>query len=140
MNQRKLILGTVLILAFASCNDNDALFNGVANNLALEIVDAHGLYDGLLNKDSKQVIREINHLCIDLFPGSASHESNLEILDGRISLIDGLDAEIRCYACLESNPPQSVIAIEVDSSGHLVDRMLNILTPDDDRLQCSSVH
>ncbi len=96
--------------------------------------------------DSDIVKSEINKLVNDLEPEKTDsdhigHKQNLDLLIKRLNTqCDNMTAEFICYACIETNPPQSEILVTTDSVGTAVKRVVDILTPDDDILYCVSVH
>lgn len=69
------------------------------------------------------------------------HRENLRELIERInSGSPQITADLICYACIKTNPPQSEIFIKVDSSGVTVERVIDIRTPVDDILTSLGVH
>jgi hypothetical protein len=98
-----------------------------------------------LNYYVEGVQSEIDKLCEDLEPKKTDddlqgHKENFTILMKRIEeQCDQMNVVSSCYACLESNPPQSEIKFEVDSFGYVALRGLRILTPDDDVLSFRSL-
>ncbi|MEJ2054330.1 MAG: hypothetical protein P8X42_10450 [Calditrichaceae bacterium] len=82
----------------------------------------------------------------DLKPHSSDKDSrgqfeNITTLIKRInSNCDDITSELFCYACIETLPPQSEIILTADSSGTSINRIIDILTPADDKLQCLRVH
>lgn len=101
---------------------------------------------GIINTDSKIVCSEITKLLSDLHPDTSSadkfgHGENLNILVERInSSCDNVTAELLCYACIETLPPQSEVNLSTDSSGVEIDRILDIRTSQDEVLSCVRLH
>ena len=130
-----LIFFTVLTL---SCDD--------LINHEIETIDCSNLQTGIIDMNSQIVCLEINKLAKDLEPQISGsdrfgHKQNLDKLIERINTQCGeVTAELICYACIETNPPQSEILVTTDSSGTLIYRTLDINTPDDDILSCMRVH
>ena len=68
------------------------------------------------------------------------HSENLTIITQSIHSCDGLEAEIFCYACVETYPLQSEITIQMDSSGAKIEVIIDISTPSDKILKFSRIH
>ena len=59
--------------------------------------------------DEDVVIEELNILTIDLEPKNGDHTKNFDILIDRIGNQNSeMTAEMGCYVCIETAPPQSV--------------------------------
>ncbi len=101
---------------------------------------------GLLHTNSEIVNAEVNKLTVDLKPVVKSadawgHNKNLTILISRLNEhCQDLNAELICYACIKTYPPQSEILVQTDSLGTTVLRVLDISTPMDAVLKCIRVH
>lgn len=108
--------------------------------------DCDNLKEGIIRLDSDIVQKEINKLLSDFKPQSTKddpigHEKNINILIDRLNNnCDNCNAELFCYACIKTLPPQTEIVLEVDSSGTSINRIIDILTPADNKLQCLRVH
>ena len=99
------------------------------------------LSNALLYFDEDVVIEELNILTIDLEPKNGDHTKNFDILIDRIGNQNSeMTAEMGCYACIETAPPQSEILVDIDSAGTQVSRIIDILTPDDGALKCVGMH
>ncbi len=96
--------------------------------------------------DSDIVKSEINKLLTDLEPVKTDsdrigHKQNLNLLIEQLNTqCDNITTELICYACIETNPPQSEILVATDSVGTEIHRVVDILTPDDDILYCLRIH
>ena len=112
----------------------------------LEKIDCDSLKIGIINMDSRIVKSEINKLVTDLKPKVTAsdkfgHKENLSILISRLNTqCISIKAELICYACIETNPPQSEILVATDSIGVLIQRVIDILTPSDSNLYCLRIH
>lgn len=101
---------------------------------------------GLHDLDSEMVADALAGLLDDLTPNATSHDplghrQNLELVVDRISQeCPGVEAELLCYACIYTNPPQSELLVTMDSIDTQVTRILDIATPDDARLVVVRVH
>jgi len=108
--------------------------------------DCDNLKKGIIEVNSDIVTTEVNKLLSDMKPDPSDkdrrgHFKNITTLIERInSNCDEITSELFCYACIETLPPQSEIILTVDSSGNSIMRIIDILTPADDKLQCLRVH
>ncbi|NOX65026.1 MAG: hypothetical protein GXO85_04315 [Chlorobi bacterium] len=111
-----------------------------------EDVDCNNLHVGLLTSNTDIVKTEVNKLLVDLYPIKTDEDkfgqkNNLDILIKKLNKqCNNLSAELICYACIKTNPPQSEILIKTDSLGIPIERIIDISTPDNAVLQCVSVH
>ena len=109
-------------------------------------VDSKNLQNGIINYNSEIVCTEISKLLLDLKAKPSKEdkfgqEDNLNSLIYRINTnCDKVTAELICYACIKTLPPQSELKLSTDSSGVEVAIVLDILTPDDDILSCVRIH
>lgn len=130
-----LLIYTIIINACKDGSDKDN-----------ESIVCYNLMSGIINKDADILANEINELTKDLEPTPSDsdgigHEHNLEILASRINdQCNEIMTEILCYACIKTNPPQSEILVQTDSSGKQISRIIDILTPDDDILTFHAIH
>ena len=137
----KFLCAGILLCFFLSCETIDDPVN-----VDFSSVDCGQLKTALVRFDNDLAATEIDKLTVDLLPlssdqDSLGHEHNLVRLVNRIeTLCNDLDAELDCYACMESLPPQSAIGIKADSSGTPVCRILFIFTPRDGVLKFHRVH
>ena len=111
-----------------------------------ENIDCDNLKTGIINTDSDIVKAEINKLVTDLEPVKTDsdpigHKDNLALLIEQLNIqCDNITAELICYACIETNPPQSEILVTTDSLGTDINRIIDIFTPDDDALSVRIIH
>jgi hypothetical protein len=56
------------------------------------------------------------------------------------SKCENISAELICYACIETYPPQSEILLTTDSVGASINRTIDILTPSKDKLSFVRIH
>ena len=109
-------------------------------------INCDNLRTGIMTTDSQIVKLEVDKLLIDLQPSVTSedalgHRQNINTFINRlITQCDGLDAELLCYACILTNPPQSEIRVTIDSAGTQIGRTIDILTPEDLKLNCMNIH
>ena len=69
------------------------------------------------------------------------HQENLQSFIVRLeNKCSSLQVSLICYACIETNPSQSEVKIELDSVGHQVERVLDILTTKNDVMIITSIH
>jgi len=101
---------------------------------------------GIINIDQELVAAEANILLSDLFPKTSSndtygHRENILTFINRInSECDNISAELICYACIKTYPPQSEILLTTDSAGVSVNRTIDLLTSSEDRLSFVRIH
>lgn len=111
-----------------------------------KVLNCNVITNALLNFDNELTKEELNKILSDLKPNKTSnnplgHENNLNIFMNRLETqCSNIEAELLCYACIETLPPQSEIKITIDSSGTLVNRVLDILTPEGDELSFRAIH
>ena len=108
-------------------------------------VNCGNLKTGLIIKDQEKIGIEMDKLTENLPPDPTKndpigHSENLTIITQSIHSCDGLEAEIFCYACVETNPPQSEITIQMDSVSVKIERIIDISTPSDKILKFSGIH
>jgi len=125
-----LILG---VLFFTGCYDeeNDEVLEQLSDN-CIELEEDFIVMD----RDAIKIV--IDSLCQQYPPQSVENDP-LVHSDNTNALIEELNENcenlnyiLRCYACLESYPPQSIIDVEIDSSGMIVNRTFRVFVPEDD--------
>ena len=140
-NLRNLIFILFLTVFFSSC-DNAVEDTGIE----WENIDCDNLKTGIVNTDSEIVKVEINKLVTDLVPvitdsDPLGHKDNLALLIEQLNIqCDNITAEMLCYACIFTNPPQTEILVTTDSLGTDIHRIIDIVTPDDDQLSMRTIH
>ena len=104
-------------------------------------IDCSRLNGGVINLNSIVVKPVIDELTGDLnAKDGIGQKANLDILASRLnSHCSNLNATVICYACLYSNPPQSIIRVKADSAGVSVTRTILIMTPSDGTLKWGSI-
>lgn len=123
-----LYLSLLLFLA-PSCYEQDKVY------LTLPmLINCDGLIEGMLAKDIDATKAIMTPLLVSYPPvpvadDELGHEANLNDLVAELNSCAGLTAEIYCYACLESFPPQSRVDFTIDSAGVAVPRYMYIRTP-----------
>ena len=147
MNTNKIemrITNFIIILVFIVCVSS--CDKAVDPDGDLEKINCDSLKTGIINMDSRIVKSEVNKLVTDLKPTVTAsdrfgHKENLSILISRLNTqCISIDAELICYACIESNPPQSEILVVTDSVGFPIKRVIDIFTPADSNLSCVRIH
>jgi len=108
-------------------------------------INCSNLKTGLIIKNQEKIGIEMDKLTENLPPDPTKsdpigHSENLTIITQSIHSCDELEAEIFCYACVETNPPQSEIMIQMDSAGVKIERIIDISTPSDKILKFSGIH
>ena len=134
------IIVIVFIVCISSCDKS------VDPNGDLEKLNCDSLKIGIINMDSRIVKSEVNKLVTDLKPKVTAndrfgHKENLSILISRLNTqCISINAELICYDCIETNPPQSEILVATDSVGSPIKRVIDIFTPTDSNLSCVRIH
>ena len=125
-NRLTLILVICVLLSTACKKDKNAGMNcGI-------------LHTALLNKDSKTMNAEINKLAQDLTPNPDFKNVNI--------LVDRLNAECaeirvkNLSGVIETFPPISEIRITMDSAEIQIERVVDIVVPENKPLQSTRVH
>lgn len=132
------IIVAVLIITQFSCDSiNDTELN--------KELDCTELTAGLLSFDNERVESEFDKITVDLLPISnvddqIGHLQNCQDLVSKLSDCELISAKLLCYACIETYPPQTEILITLDSSGQIVNRVIDVLTPSDSSLDFVRVH
>ena len=98
-----------------------------------------------MNIDSRVVKVEIDKLTIDLLPKITSndkfgHKENVAILINRLNSLCNIEAELICYACIKTNPPQTEIFVSADSCGMQIRRVIDLWTSEESNLRFVRVH
>lgn len=133
----------ILFVGFlvSSCNK---IVDSVDNNWIA--IDCNNLKTGIIEQDSEIVKSEINKLVSDLVPvitenDKIGHKKNINLLIERLNTqCNNISAELICYACIKTNPPQSEILVTTDSTGIEIKRVIDIMTPENAKLNCRGIH
>ena len=131
------IIAALSLLCIFSCE-------GIVENQ--NYLDCENLKTGIIELNSEIVISEINKLVTDLYPAITNDDQfgqkeNINLLIERVnSQCENINAELLCYACIETNPPQSEILLETEFDGAAIKRVIDISTPGNARLCCVRLH
>lgn len=133
----------IIILVFIICVSSCDI--AVDPDGDLEKINCDSLKTGIINIDSRIVKTEVNKLVTDLKPNVTSndrygHKENVSVLMSRLKAQCGIEAELICYACIETNPPQSEILVVTDSVGFPIKRVIDMWTSADSILSCVRIH
>jgi hypothetical protein len=137
---KNIIFLSVFTILLISCSKKDD------DNDSQTLINCTNFRIALLNFDSEQLNLEINKLTLDLVPipiinDEIGHLNNLnELIERLNSNCKDIIATNECYACIETNPVQSEIKIELDSLGNQIERIIDISTPEDDVLVSLRMH
>ena len=136
-NFRVLILILSAVLFLISCDK--------AESTDQFKVDCNQLRAGIINTDMTIVNLEIAKLIYDLNPDLTTsdpigHKNNFDILINRINKCNEVSAVLFCYACIKTYPAQSEIIVATDSMGIRISRILDISTPNDNKLVFINIH
>jgi hypothetical protein len=136
----KIILNYIFIVLFSFCISH--CDKSVNSDDKLENIDCDNLRTGIINMDAEDVKYEINKLMIDLEPNVTvndefGHRENISLLISRLNnQCININADLICYACIKTYPPQSEIFITADS----IKRIIDIITPANTNLSFVSIH
>ncbi len=139
MKKSTIITINILILIGLSCeNDNE-------DNTVSPSIDCQNLKAGLLEKNKDNVKNKINTITTNLTPNASEkdpigHRENFSILINKLNECSGINAEMLCYACIETYPAQTELLMTIDYADRKVYRVIDILTPEDDVLSFVNVH
>lgn len=134
------ILIMTLMLSFFDCKKSVETLD------RWDPADCAVLKSAIFDLNSDLVQSEINKMLTDLEPNPTKddawgHEKNISVLIDRLnSHCDSITANLICYGCIKTLPPQTEILLTADSSGTMIHRVIDILTPDDDILQYIEIH
>lgn len=110
-----------------------------------ETIDWYKFQTGLINFETEVVNVEISKYLNHTKPmptetDEIGHRKNLENLRVQIDNSGIITVEFFCYACIKTYPPYSEIKIVTDSSGIAINRVLDILTPENRKLEFTGMH
>lgn len=104
------------------------------------------LTEGILENKSTIIENEINKLTADLPPKPTSsdkigHQENIqELIDLLNSKCNDFETELKCYACIETEPAQSQINISYVTDSVSYQKIIDILTPEDNYMKFIRIH
>jgi len=109
------------------------------------IINCKNLKNAILNQDESAIKSEISLLTLDLKPNPTTndewgHLENFELLIDRLNQCNEINAELFCYCCIYTYPPQSEILIKTYSNGQQIQKIFDILTSKDQNLVFLSMH
>ena len=108
-------------------------------------INCKRLKKGILNQDESAIKSEISILTQDLSPNLTTddewgHIKNFELLIDRLNQCGEINAELFCYCCIKTYPPQSEILIKINSNGQQIQKIFDILTSKDRILVYLGMH
>jgi len=108
-------------------------------------LDCSKFKDGILNNNEQMVGNEIDQLCVDLYPNITNsdpegQQGNLYKLADRINTNCEITATVYCYNCIETNPPQSELKIELMVDTTLIVKYLDIIGTNNHMLKFAGMH
>lgn len=137
----KSLIGLTILFIALGCEE----IREEDENLYNEI-NCSKLEDGLINRDREKIGTEIDKLTKDLLPkptpdDQTGQSKNLDLLTQRLNKnCENLAVTIFCYACIYTNPPQSELVIQLDSSGVRIERWIDIGTSSKHPLVFNGIH
>ena len=138
MKTKVLYLVIIFLITTISCDSED-------DNELIQKIDCDTLVSGLLNYNNDKLAPEFNKITGNLEPNpnnidQIGHQQNLQKVVDELNKCDLISSELLCYACIETYPPQSELLVSIDSSGQIVERIVDIRTPDDSIIRFVRVH
>lgn len=108
-------------------------------------INCKSLKKGILNNDESAIKSEISLLIKDLKPEPTTddewgHLNNFELLIDRINQCGEISAELFCYCCIKTYPPQSEILITTCSNGQKIQKIFDFMTSNDRNLVYLRMH
>ena len=103
------------------------------------------LSTALVELDNTTAIPILDQKLEDLLPHPTisdplGHEANMNIFISRLQDDCGLEAEMFCYACIETFPLRTEIIVQVETKDSLISRTIDILTRNDGNLVVANIH
>jgi hypothetical protein len=100
---------------------------------------------GIIANSEDKVKAEIEKLCQDLLPVVTAtdewgHRNNFIKLAQRMSQQCGIEADVDCYACIKTLPPQTEIVVSFMNNGVVVKKTLDITTSSTSKLAFLKMH
>ncbi len=126
---------TLALFALSCDKENSPVLN----------LNCRNFKNGIINSDQDAVGKEISKLLKDLnskptVGDEIGHSANFDILLNRINQCEEIYAELFCYCCIKTGPPQSEILIKTYSKGQEVQQIIDIQTPEDGMLVYRTIH
>lgn len=123
-----------VILLLTACDDNE-----------ISTTECEDFKLGIIDDNDNPVRDFVDDLCSDLSPNPAfgdslGHQRNLNTLVKRIENTCKLTVSVICYACIETLPVQSEIAVTFTQNDSTYSKIIDILTPDDAALSFAGMH
>ena len=140
------LISIAIIFIFFRCEKSSTPLDQEPNDSQKLELNCDNLQEGIIYLNTQIVTTEINKLTVDLEPkvnqnDEFGHRENLNILINRLnSNCDSINFELICYACIKTLPLQSEILVSIDSVGTIVKRVVDILTPNTNVLNCIRIH
>ncbi len=139
MKNSILLFVFILALTLVSCDSKEE------NNHLIPKIDCDEFVSGLLTYDNEKLKTEFIKITIDLEPENTvddqfGHLENFQVIIDQLNMCDLIFTQLLCYACIKTNPPQTELLITIDSSGHSVKRVIDLLTPSDNIISFIRVH
>ena len=103
----------------------------------------HAREDSFSNDSLLQA--ELDKLTKDLLPEPTVADphgqlANLYTLFTRLQKCPGISLYICCYACIQTAPPQTEVAVSIDSAGVRITRVFDFLTGGNSKLAFAGAH
>lgn len=109
-------------------------------------INLETLIEAVINKDIETVICETNCFTYNLTPAITTedeigHKANFEKLINTLNNnTKKMIVKLNCYACIKTYPLQTELEITVDSLGVKTNRIIMVLTPEDNILEFTNIY
>jgi hypothetical protein len=108
-------------------------------------LNCHNLKEGIVHLDEPAIKAEISKLTQDLKPNPTAgdeygHLKNFDLLVRRLNQCGEINAELSCYCCIYTYPPQSEILITTSFNEEKIHKIFDILTSKDTILVFLRMH
>jgi hypothetical protein len=131
----RLLFFVIFVIFFISCDKADTQIK----------IDWNDLKIGIINRDKFLIDNELSKLLTNTNPKPTDDDKigqsdNINKLINTMNTSSVITSELICYACIKTYPAQSEIKIFTDSSGIKITRIIDLKTPNDDRLRFVNIH
>ncbi len=125
--QKSAVLILTLVVLFASCKKESDGYN------------CERLKDGIATNNVEKVKIEVNN-AISQLQSNDHTAANLSRLVTILSSGCGVTAELLCFSCIETNPPQSEIKVSFNSAGNTLSKVIDITHSASNKMIFRSMH
>lgn len=136
---KNLMIVFSLLFCFTSCEKEDPIVCGTDTNAGARICKA------IHENNETALATLLNGLAWDLDPAPTTADpigqvENLDILITRLDNSSCLEADLECYACLESFPPLSSVLVKATHNNETVEKRIYLTTSETETLMFRSMN